>query len=746
MHILKSYHLLMLLPGKGKKLFTLLFTCWVSFWGMSTLCGQGDSRFRAHQTRAVIVGISDYQNISDLEYAHRDAEALAAYLRSSAGGEVPDENIRLLLNEKATQMQLAMALDWLQEESQAGDRAYIYFSGHGDVEKKTARQRGFLLTYDAPNTTYMAGGAFPILFLQDIISELSAEKKVEVILMADACRAGKLAGNAIGGNHVTAEKLAESYANEIKILSCQKDELSQEGLQWGAGRGVFSYHLIEGLIGLADDSGDGQVSLRELRNYLESLVGQETAGNQLPMVVGDLSHSVAKVDGESLAKLRNEKEENLMKDAVVMKTRGPTQPDPDTLIWQQYLAFQEAIKEKHLLYPKVGAAYSLYQKIHQETILQAYRDEMKRDLAIALHDEAQQAINDYLMASPQELQQRWSYDEQYEQYPEYLKVAADLLGPNHFMHEDLRVKQLYFEGLELRLQGEKQKEKLLFEEALAKQVIVVEMDSSAAYAYNEIGLLMRRLKRQDEATEFFNQANLYSPEWVLPMANQVGNYIDLKKFTVAEEIAKKAIGLDSTFALTYYNLGVAYEGTEEWDKAMEVYKKAIQFDPAYSDAYYNLGFVYFNKGELEQTENYFLQYANKSPNAGAAIWSDLGFIASLQEKAPTAKQYFEKAISLNPEYPDTYLNLGEFYLTQHQLQEARQAIEKYIVKQPNEMDGYYLLASILAREDNPGEAINQLELAISKGFDDWEMLNQDENFEKLRKKSAFKKLLKKIEK
>ncbi len=39
-------------------------------------------------TRAVVVGISDYQDekISDLKYAHRDAIAFAAWLQSPAGG------------------------------------------------------------------------------------------------------------------------------------------------------------------------------------------------------------------------------------------------------------------------------------------------------------------------------------------------------------------------------------------------------------------------------------------------------------------------------------------------------------------------------------------------------------------------------------------------------------------------------------------------------------------------------------
>ncbi|MBK7305024.1 MAG: hypothetical protein IPI90_17740 [Saprospiraceae bacterium] len=46
-----------------------------------------------------------------------------------------------------------------------------------------------------------------------------------------------------------------------KILSCQPNEFSLEGEQWGGGRGVFSYHLVDGLFGLADRNNDGLITL-----------------------------------------------------------------------------------------------------------------------------------------------------------------------------------------------------------------------------------------------------------------------------------------------------------------------------------------------------------------------------------------------------------------------------------------------------------------------------------------------------
>ncbi|MBL7797683.1 MAG: caspase family protein [Saprospiraceae bacterium] len=117
-----------------------------------------------NSTRAVVVGISDYadERIPDLQYAHKDAEAFAVYLRAPAGGSLPDDRIVVLTNSAATAGKIIAALEWLIAESVAGDRVLLYFSGHGDVERVTKFQRGYLLAYDAPGTTYAAGGSLPV--------------------------------------------------------------------------------------------------------------------------------------------------------------------------------------------------------------------------------------------------------------------------------------------------------------------------------------------------------------------------------------------------------------------------------------------------------------------------------------------------------------------------------------------------------------------------------------------------------
>lgn len=81
-------------------------------------------------TRAVIVGISDYQNpkITDLEFADRDAREFANYLKRPDGGGVDSANITLLLNEKSNLRSICKCPLRTYGRKQGGDLAIIYFS------------------------------------------------------------------------------------------------------------------------------------------------------------------------------------------------------------------------------------------------------------------------------------------------------------------------------------------------------------------------------------------------------------------------------------------------------------------------------------------------------------------------------------------------------------------------------------------------------------------------------------------
>lgn len=699
-------------------------------------------------TRAVVIGVSNYPNIPKLRFAHRDAEAFAEYLRAPAGGNTPAENIRLLTNEKATYPQIISALSWLIAESSEGDLAIIYFSGHGDVETQITKE-GYLLAYDVYKNNYAAGGALSIHSLQRAITNLSQEKQVQILLIADACRSGNMAGSETNGSKTTALALATQFDKEIKILSCGAEEVSHEGEDWGGGHSVFSYYLLKGLRGLADVDEDRRVNLREIERFLEDSVRRATINldrRQTPATYGSKDRVIAKVDPTTLAALRQNNQAKQAETSANIASKSPEigVMGSDSIVLGLYHDFEEALRTGHLLQPEKGAAYSIYLQIKDHPAMRPYKNLMRNDLAASLQEEVQKAIKDYLSADPREMRRRWGLDDtRYRLYPEYLQKAAELLGADHFSYPSLKAREFYFSGLNLRLQGERSKslaeKDSLFSLAKSFQEKTLALDSTASFAYNELGLLARRTQQYEQSVTYFNQAVRFSPTWVVPWANLCGSYSELNQQVLAEQCGLKGIALDSTYALTHYNLGFVYFSMDQQEKSAHHFQQTIFYNPNYGDAYVNLGLYHFKKGDYAAAEKIWEEYRKRNPN-DKEIYQNLGEAAFKLGKTTEAEAHFLKAISLDAQFKMPFFSQGELYLSKNDLPQSAKWFSEYIKLNPEDPMGYFYLA--VAQSPTPTEALTTLETAFKKGFSDLERLKNEARLAGMRKLPAYKKLLK----
>lgn len=696
--------------------------------------------------RAVIVGISDYQNpkIPDLNFAHKDAEAFSNYLLHRSGLKIDSANVILLLNEKATAGNVISNLFWLMEESKEGDVAIIYFSGHGDVETTTMNQPGFLLCYDSPARVYMAGGTFALQNLQDIISTLATNNKAKVLVITDACRAGKLAGSSEGGPRATAANLAKQYANENKIMSCQENEFSLEGKSWGGGRGVFSYYFLNGIEGLADRNKDGYISVQEIERYLDDEVPAAVAPHsQFPVTVGNKAALIAKVDPKIAATLKSELIKNSLEQSSDRGILDFLQNSPDTLVQQLYVKFNLALKEQRLLYPDNNNAWYFFQQLKNLPAMSAFKGLMQRNLAAALQDEAQQAINDYLKADPVELRNRWSYDSRYGNYPEYLNKSAELLGETHFYFKTISARQHYFKGLDLRLQAERTGNNLLIEQAMREQEACLALESNAAFAFNEKGILYRRLSKFKEAAEQFQLAIKLSPTWPLPWTNLCGSYVELNELEKAETSGIKAIELDSAFALSYYNLGFVYQLKKDYSKAKSYFVNCLESDTEYKEAYFKLAYLNILEGNYNDAEKMALQYYKRDSSYVYNL-INLGEIEFHLAKIKDAEFYYKKAVQYHPASDMVLEEFAKFYLNIQDYPQADNHLHKLLLLQPKNANTYYLLSKSKAMQNNKKECLHYLSMAFENAYRDLDSILNDPAFAKISKKRSFKKLMKRF--
>ena len=692
--------------------------------------------------RAVVVGISDYQNpkITDLQFADKDAIEFAKFLKSKAGGEVDSNNIVLLTNEKATAGQFVSALYWLIEESKEGDQVIIYFSGHGDVENVTMNQPGFLLCWDSPAKVYMGGGTFGLLYLQEIISTLSISTQAKVLIITDACRAGKLAGSGINGSQATAANLAKQFAGELKIMSCQPNELSMEGKAWGGGRGVFSYYFMAGIQGFADKNNDGFVSLQEIERYLEDKVPPAVAPmNQTPLTVGNKSSFISKVDIDFFKTLKDpdtglqistlgEKGVELIEEQIV-----------DTIVLKKYKLFQQALKTGHLLIPEAGSACSLFEQIKNHPDIQKYASLMLRNLVAELQDEAQQAINNYLKAEASELKIRWSYDSRYEKFPLYLEKAASLIGKKHFFYKEIKARAYYFKGLNLRLKGSFYDSDSLIHLSLEEQFKSLEINPKAPHVLNEIGWCYHLLKENEKAINYFKQTLELSPTWVLPYVNLNLSYIDLGDFNEAEKSAMSAVQIDSTSTIGLYNLAGTYSITNRQIEAEKLLYKIIELDSTFSESYFLLGCMRISAQKYDEALSYFLKTRQYAPN-DFLNWINLGYAYLNLKNHTEAEKFFKLAYEFVPWKEAAFQGIIEFYFNTKQLKNAENLLLTYVAKYPNDFFSYYLLASIYAQEKDVEKSLKYLELSFKTGFKELDTIINDPDFLNIIQQDGFNKL------
>src|SRR5262245_1217077 len=201
---------------------------------------------------ALVIGVAHYENLTDaqqLQFAERDAEAIYSILISPEGGNFRAENVHKLTGSKATLQNIRHELEqWLPSVAKEDDRVLVYFAGHGFVNEGNP----YLSAYDL-DPTNIGQTAYSMHALATVFaSKIKARWKV---LLTDACHSGAINPEA---DVTTINRSLMDLDQSVFSLTASRDrERSFESSDWGGGHGIFTYYVVRGLEGAADESTDG---------------------------------------------------------------------------------------------------------------------------------------------------------------------------------------------------------------------------------------------------------------------------------------------------------------------------------------------------------------------------------------------------------------------------------------------------------------------------------------------------------
>ncbi|WP_020527810.1 tetratricopeptide repeat protein [Flexithrix dorotheae] len=151
------------------------------------------------------------------------------------------------------------------------------------------------------------------------------------------------------------------------------------------------------------------------------------------------------------------------------------------------------------------------------------------------------------------------------------------------------------------------------------------------------------------ALETVNAGRKAFPEDQDLQTHQINCYIRLDKTDEAIASLEDAVAAKPDKQL-YFNLGILYDRTDNFEKSAEKYKKAIELDPDYYDANFNLGAMYFTLGNKK------IVASGEHKDMNGKFTSDEG--KKLEEEGKDlfgkAVPYFEKITQLEPKERQSY--------------------------------------------------------------------------------------------
>jgi protein O-mannosyl-transferase len=599
-------------------------------------------RESASNVYAIIIGVSKYKYADTLQYADKDALLFADYLLSKDGMGADSSNIHLFTNEEARMENISNALSLIteNEEIEENDKFFFYFSGHGDYDPKRQKDEALLLLYNAPAKDFfkrnLFGGDFLVIsdLYKRFFKRIITEKRCQVFLIADACHAAKgeaKVGEEEEGGRVTHDVL-ERIGIPTRFLSCKANQKSIEKKEYGGGHGLFTYVLMEGLYGLADTDNDKTVTIKELERYLEDSVKRLAEPHiQEPVIyTKDKEKKIASVNSVFLNSYIQNKKKNIFFPSM-NTNKGLRQSWLQKLFASQPKYYKDCMRliEKN----QTDSAFNIFKKYVQKDSVSKASIEVRYALSIAFQKRAVEIVLPMAQKINAYLPDRQSANLAYQD----LSKALYLIGPNHYLANQLKARGLFLKAL--AISGDSLKSRIT--EIVGYLQESISLEPNAPYCYFLLGNIFQKNNQQDSAAYYYQQ------------------YIDLIP--------------NSSWA--YTNIGLVYAELGNFEKAKQSYEKALSIDGTDGKAYNNLALIYMrNKDylkavyQLRSATAYWQDSEIPFLNLAKACYETHDYVGSLQA--------LNKAYAINQKAKVDSLNVGEIYYQNGLCQLALNYFEK----------------------------------------------------------------------
>ena len=223
------------------------------------------------QYAALIVSIEDYALVSDVKGANRNGEDWYNYLSKQQG--IPTKNIKWLQDDQASKEAILNRANEMRSITEEGGKLWFIFIGHGAPSKDGSD--GVLVGMDASQS---AMGLYERSIPQsELLSILENGKHKDTIAVIDAALV-EIQTGALVPNLQPLIATSDIQTGDVHVLSAGTSEQFAGPLP--GDRPAFSYLVLGGLIGWADQNQDGQILTEEVVNFSNDALQSTLVGRQ----------------------------------------------------------------------------------------------------------------------------------------------------------------------------------------------------------------------------------------------------------------------------------------------------------------------------------------------------------------------------------------------------------------------------------------------------------------------------------
>jgi cytochrome c-type biogenesis protein CcmH/NrfG len=210
---------------------------------------------------------------------------------------------------------------------------------------------------------------------------------------------------------------------------------------------------------------------------------------------------------------------------------------------------------------------------------------------------------------------------------------------------------------------------------------------------------------------------------------------DKKPSAKAKSTTAPALSAKSQRSLELNEQGVVAIKGRDFDRAESLFKQALETDEKNLTAVFNLAGMYITNKKDTQAVTLLSKYAKDYPT-DAGLQARLGDAYFSSQNPKGAIESYNRALTLDPNYPNVPARLGTLYTLSNNLPKAAAMFERAVKQNPSDVQSLQNLSSIYLGLDRPKDAVSTAKRAIqlsssAQGYatlgSAYQQLNDDKN-------------------